>query len=466
MFNFNIQERVARWALDKMNGEGYSVSPSYKLGRLAASEVAVIHGLFEQLGVKAAIDISNVVASDTGNFIRYPIVATGKISGLDSVVQDLETALSMHRQQELTVRIRKPLLSIELPYPLEVRPLMWTDARFDDLKPGQMLLGMDYTSSRPEPAIVDFNRTTVAHGMIGGATGSGKTTLIACMIASFCKVTSPADAQIIFLDPKYDESFADLAGFPHVTVVNGAIECASYVASVRAELERRKPNPDKRRIIMIIDEYAELKLMLGKEVGQQMDEDIASMAGIGRSKNVHIFLATQKPTVEIVDTVAKGNFTTRLGGLVMTPKESEIIMGRGGVGCEGLPGKGTFYVVIGGGQTRRIQSYLLEGQTLRDAIDVVQTTWAGVEPYRINLITPDVIASLGATIDNDADDIAKILEFFTVDQLFDDTGKTRNGMQIKVIRVLFGDDAKNVSPYRDTVLRLLNRVRSEYWQTV
>ena len=430
-----------------------------QLGQMAAKEINIIHDRFAQLGVRAAVNVGEVIASDTANFIRYPLIATGKIASIESIEQDLSVAISMHRGIETTVSVRSPMLALELPYPMTTRPLLWSDANLGALQPGQALLGMDYTAEIPKPALLDFYKRHIGHCLVAGASGSGKTVELINLVVSLCHSTSPADLQIVFVDSKFDEDWAALPGLPHVTMVNEPTECAAAIASVRAELERRKRQPDTRKVILIIDEFADLIGALGNE-GDTVNADVRAITNVGRSKNVHVILCTQKPVAELLDTVGKANCTSRVCLQVMTQKESEIGMGRGGIGCEDLPGLGAFNAILGGGRVIRGQSYLLEGDALAEAIDLVNAKYANAEPYRITLIEPaDQPSSATVAINLDELNAERILEVYRPEQLFDDAGNIRKGMQLAAVKVLFGDGATNAGQWHRTTVAALALIK-------
>ena len=434
----------------------------YQIGKVVAKEVSAIHARFEQLGVKANIDVANIVASDTGNFLRLPLIAYGRISSIEAIEDDLSTSISMLRGVETEVHLTKPMLSILLPYPLPTRPLLWSDAKLNQLKPFQALLGMDYSQTEPKPAIIDYNRRTVAHSLTAGATGSGKSVLIIGKLTSLTHSTSPAENLIIFCDPKFDPDWKILSDLPHVVMVSEPADCVAAIASVKAELERRKRQPDKRKLILVIDEYADFLGDLPKDTLVTVESQIRSITSVGRSLGIHVDLITQKPTIEIVDSIAKGNLTTRCGGMVMTSKESEIAMGRGGIGCETLPGEGSFYVTIGGGRVQRIQSYLIEGDELEEAIDKVCQRWAGCEPYRIAMLEggqPDETTTPSAT-NIDEMNATRILEHYSYSDLFDDAGTIIPGMQLKAIQALYGPSAANSGTPRRVAVRALEIIKN------
>ena len=151
--------------------------------------------------------------------------------------------------------------------------------------------------------------------------------LIIGKLTSLTHSTSPAENLIIFCDPKFDPDWKILSDLPHVVMVSEPADCVAAIASVKAELERRKRQPDKRKLILVIDEYADFLGDLPKDTLVTVESQIRSITSVGRSLGIHVDPHHPKPTIEIVDSIAKGNLTTRCGGMVMTSKESEIAMG-------------------------------------------------------------------------------------------------------------------------------------------
>jgi len=437
---------IRNWIIQWLHGK---MEPAkVELGYVAAKEIALINGLFQQLKVKAVVDTAGVVASDTGNFIRYPLRTYGKISALESIETDLEVLLSMHRGRETEVNIRTPMLAIEVAYPLTVRPLLWADAKLEQLKPLQALLGMDYTSMNPAPALMDYSKKTLAHALIAGTTGSGKSVLVIGMINSLCYSTPPDQLSVVFLDPKFDPDWKILDDLPHVTMRSEPADCVAAIASAKAELERRKRHPDPRKLILIIDEYADFRGDLGKETREQVEQQIVSITSVGRSLGIHVILITQKPTIEIVDTVAKGNLTTRACGMVTTAKESEIGMGRGGIGCEALESAGSFYAVVGGGRTQRIQSYLIEGDTLEASIDEIVERWQNKEPYQISMIPTGELPQAQPAQKSPHDMplewcVEQVIQSQRFAEIFPENGGPHKRAKGMIAEVLFGEGTEN-----------------------
>lgn len=432
---------ILSWVIDAaltlVKGKAFIDSEEYRLGFVQAKEINAIHKCFKQLGVKAIYDERRtIVASPTGNFVRYPLEAYCPVSRIEAVVQDLEIALSQARGRPVEVTIRKPALALEADYPLAVRPLLWADASTAKLKPYTALFGMDYTSVDPAPVLLDVGSKSCGHILIAGATGSGKSVLAMGVLTSLCISTSPAELSILFADPKFDPDWVPLGALPHVTLRREPAEIVGMIASARAELERRKRSEDKRKLILVLDEYADFLDGLPKTQRDAVESDVRSIATTGRSKGIHLIVIVQKPTTGAIDTLVKGNVTTRLCGQVTTSKESEIAMGRPAIGCEALPGEGSFYLILNGGRDRRIQSYWLEGEALEAVTDSIGAKWDGVEPYAIPLevLETATTAEAETTLED------RIQAQFDWEELFEETGELRYGALSKVIRFLYPDD--------------------------
>ena len=142
-----IMSTIEQSAIRLLSRRGSGITPeTFEIGKVAAAEARVINGTFQQLGIRAIINTDNVIASPTGNFVRYPLRTYGKIANISSVVNDIEMAISMHRGIETQVHLRQPMLALEMAYPLETRILTWLAAqqRLNALRPFQALLGIGY----------------------------------------------------------------------------------------------------------------------------------------------------------------------------------------------------------------------------------------------------------------------------------------------------------------------------------
>jgi DNA segregation ATPase FtsK/SpoIIIE-like protein len=255
---------------------------------------------------------------------------------------------------------------------------------------------------------------------------------------------------------------------PHVSLHRTASECARAIAAVSAENDRREFAPDKRKVFLIIDEYANLQRQvqagvltgaISKSDAELMDIHTGSIAEAGRSRGIHIIAITQKAVVDIVDTVFKGNMPTRIGCKTMTKEEDRVAMGDVGAPCHTLSERGSFYATLNGERPALARCFNIEPEQLSEAVDAIYNLWRNAVPYRIEMPSYDEAPS-EAKRDSEAErDAAHILETYTYDSLYDQDGDLRHGMQIAVIRHLFGEDARNEGSERKRAVAAMKLVK-------
>ena len=428
---------------DKLTVKKQTLSP---IGKIAAKEITEINRLFAQHGIDARVDANRIVASDTGNFIRYRIIGSSKISKIRSVEEDIEVALSSVRGEDVKLKLRTPSMVIELSYPLNTKPLEWDDAPLATLKEYQALLGVDYSKDTPISAIIDYTKKTTSNTLSSGTTGSGKTSVVVNAFLSMAFATSPSKALFICCDPK-NEDLQALQYLPHALVFADPLECAAAIHSVKVELDRRKKDGnDSRKIFLLIDEFAELLASLSKEAAEILTEDLKSIARMGRSKNIHVVLITQKSLVDIVDSEAKGNFPIRIGCKTSTREESKVATGLDDIGCEYLPGAGSYYYINDG--VNRIQGYYLpDDERQRVAISIADK-WQDDEPFRIEIVGID---SIDQSVDGGKVPTNKPIEWYVervvrherFTEVFPPNGKPVKGHIGKTVELIFGNGTPN-----------------------
>lgn len=422
-------------------------SEEYNLGQIAAKEITAINALFAQHNVAAEIDPHSVIASDTGDFIRYRIVGISKISKIKALEEDLSVLISDLRNDEIRVKIRTPKLMIELPYPLETRNLEWADAPLRKLKPLQMYLGTDYTSANVKPAILDYSKESTANALFTGTTGSGKTSELLTALISMAYGTSPAQALYILIDSKRDRKFSAMAGLPHALLFNDPMQCVSAIASVRAELRRRQQttNPDSRKIFLIVEEYSSLQNSLDdKAVLAQLEQDLLAIAEIGREKNIHVIACTQKAVVDVVGSVFKGNLPIRICGKVNTSEESKVGTGLDSIGAERLPECGSYYY-INGGAVALVRGCYMSDEDRLTAIDEINSMYAGVDPFRIELLATDN-PQAPAKVSYDMPlnwYVGKVIDHERFTDAFPPSGKPSKRAKGIIVEIIFGAGTPN-----------------------
>ena len=273
-----------------------------------------------------------------------------RISSIESRLRELSEAISESRGEATPVRLRNLPLQLEIPHP-ERQPILYDSPT---VAPHTAALGKSFGYGGEQLEIADFDK--VPHILIAGTTGSGKSTLLQVLLTSLCQSTSPAELRLMLIDMK-NEDLLPFVNLPHVGEVATAGESAARLLTrLRDEKDRRVASGGKKhqRFVLIIDELAELANAL-KEEGVKPSV-FGSILAIGRSKQINVVAATQKPLASIVGSVAKSNFPLRLVGRVLSADDAKVAAGQSGTGAEYLPGKGSF-LYVDGSEVRRFQSY-------------------------------------------------------------------------------------------------------------
>lgn len=213
------------------------------------------------------------------------------------------------------------------------------------------LLGLDQNGT---PLLLRLPSPDVAHVLIVGTTGSGKTALARTMLTSLAMFNSQRQVQIVLIDPKRGRGFGPLARLPHVLGdVAGDMDAAlGRLAWLVEEMERRdQAKISEPRLIVAVDELADL-LQVG---GARMEALLNRLAQRGREAGIHLIACTQKPSAALIGGAMRANFPVRLVGMVASSDEARYATGIAGSGAEKLEGKGDFLLVVKG-ETVRFQA--------------------------------------------------------------------------------------------------------------
>lgn len=243
------------------------------------------------------------------------------------------------------------LLQVPRSSPRPVR-LLELQRRLAHVPPDTAILGMEETG---RPLLLRLPSPEVAHVLVSGTTGSGKTVLVRSMVLSLAMNNQPRRLQMALLDPK-GHGFGPLTDLPHLLrpVITSATESLVLLADLAQEMERRdKAGISRPRIVVVIDEMADLALVGGKT----MERFLTRLAQRGREAGIHLVACTQKPTAALVGSLVKANFPARLVGAVVSPEDAKVAAGVGGTGAERLSGRGDFLLVVRGEVIRLQAAY-------------------------------------------------------------------------------------------------------------
>ena len=228
------------------------------------------------------------------------------------------------------------------------------------------------------------------HLLIAGTTGSGKSVCMNSLIISLLFKAKPEEVRLIMVDPKMVE-LGIYNGIPHLLIpvvtdpkkAAGALQWAVTEmmkryrmmadAGVRdldsynktcAAVEDRQPLP---QIVVVIDELADLMLVAAKEV----EEAICRVAQMGRASGIHLVIATQRPSADVITGLMKANIPSRIAFAVASAMESRIILDT--AGAEKLVGKGDMlYAPLGQGKPRRVQGCFITDDEVQSVVEFIK----------------------------------------------------------------------------------------------
>jgi len=351
-----------------------------------------------------------VVAVHPGPVItRFELLpAAGvKVSQISNLAKDLARALSTISVRIVEVIPGKSVIGLEVPN--ENREMVRlseiiNSQEYDDNKSGlSIALGKDIAGY---PKVYDLGK--MPHMLVAGTTGSGKSVAINAMILSLLYNATPHDVRLIMVDPKMLE-LSIYEGIPHLLtpVVTDMRDAANALRWCVAEMERRyklmaalgvrhlnsynrkikeadekgEPIPDptfKQEdgmeetapdlehlpfIVIIIDELADMMMVVGKKV----DELIARLAQKARASGIHLILATQRPSVDVITGLIKANIPTRVAFQVSSKIDSRTILDQGG--AEQLLGHGDMlYMAPGSGVPTRIHGAFVSDEEVHKVV--------------------------------------------------------------------------------------------------
>ncbi|HOG45777.1 MAG TPA: DNA translocase FtsK [Anaerolineae bacterium] len=235
-------------------------------------------------------------------------------------------------------------LALELPRPDPATVgLFQLAARLARIPPCAALLGLDDGGT---PLLLSLASPDVAHVLIAGATGSGKTVLARAIVASLAMYNHLGQVQFILVDPK-GRGFAPFAALPHLLcpLLAEPAEITSRLRWLTEEMLRRdREGISAPHLVLAIDELAEAIAVGGSEVV----EALTRLTQRGREAGIHVVAGTQKPSAGLLGPLMKANFPVRLVGSVASADDARVAAGLAGTQAERLLGRGDFILVYRG----------------------------------------------------------------------------------------------------------------------
>lgn len=365
----------------------------------------VLQSTFNDFGIKVKI-VKAIVGPSITQFQILPTPGT-KVSKIVNLSNDI--ALNLAAKD---VRIEAPipgksLIGIEIPNTVnELVTMKEVFINDKDNSPLSVALGKDVSG---EAIFTRIDKTP--HLLIAGSTGSGKSVCVNTIITSILLKNKPDMVKMIMIDPKMVElSIYD--GIPHLltSVVTDPLKAADVLHKVVLEMEDRyrkfararvrniegynklaAKDPDYEHlpfIVVIIDELADLMMVSSKEV----EESIARIAQKARAAGIHMIIATQRPSVDVITGVIKTNIPSRIAFAVSSSIDSRTILDKSG--AETLLGKGDMlYLSSDSSKPVRIQGAFLSDEEVEKVVDFVKGQ--SEAQYDPNMTPSEVSSSQG-----------------------------------------------------------------------
>ena len=322
---------------------------------------------------------------------RYEVqpMAGVKISRITSLADDIALNLAVADVRMEAPIPGKPAVGIEVPNhkkpPVYIRSVFESQAFLRMTSPLGIALGKDIAGVAQ---VADLCK--MPHLLIAGSTGSGKSVCVNSIIMSLLFRSSPEDVKLILIDPKVVE-LAEYNGIPHLLmpVITEPKKAAGALSSAVQEMERRyhlfaennvrdiksfnklaatDPMLEKMPYIaIIIDELADLMMVVGKDV----EDSICRIAQKARAAGMHLIVATQRPSVDVITGLIKANIPSRIAFAVSSQVDSRTILD--GAGAEKLLGMGDMlFMPVGAPKPIRIQGTFVRDEEISRVLDFIK----------------------------------------------------------------------------------------------
>ncbi|XQY93570.1 DNA translocase FtsK [Metabacillus sp. HB246100] len=346
---------------------------------------------FQSFGVKAKVTQVHLGPAVT-KYEVYPDVGV-KVSKIVNLSDDLALALAAK-----DIRIEAPIpgksaVGIEVPNSeiamVSLREVL--EAKGNDRPEAKLLIGLGRDISG-EAVLAELNK--MPHLLVAGATGSGKSVCINGIITSILMRAKPHEVKLMMIDPKMVELNV-YNGIPHLLapVVTDPKKASQALKKVINEMERRyelfshtgtrniegyneviKKNnreenakqPELPYIVVIVDELADLMMVASSDV----EDSITRLSQMARAAGIHLIIATQRPSVDVITGVIKANIPSRIAFSVSSATDSRTILDMGG--AEKLLGRGDMlFLPVGASKPVRVQGAFLSDDEVEQTVDFV-----------------------------------------------------------------------------------------------
>ena len=359
---------------------------------IVEKNLKILERTFESFGVEAKVMPNPLVGPAVTKFEIKPAIGV-KVSKIVNLSDDIALALAAKDIRIEAPIPGKPYVGIEVPNS-KTSFVAFSDviqAALQSPKPLDVPLGRDISGN---VRLCDISK--MPHLLIAGSTGSGKSVCINGIITSILMKTKPHEVKLMMIDPKMVE-LNGYNGIPHLLtpVVTNPRKAAQALKKVVTEMEKRyemfaamgmknidgynahvasynaetgEDNPLLPYIVVIVDELADLMMVASNEV----EDAIIRLAQMARAAGIHMILATQRPSVDVITGIIKANVPSRIAFAVSSGTDSRTIIDSSG--AEKLLGRGDMlYIPMGENKPIRVQGAYLTDEEVERIVEFVKT---------------------------------------------------------------------------------------------
>ena len=374
-----------------------------------------------------------------------------KFDALQNALDDLQRVIYSDRlmlgiiedddaRARVVVRASPQPLVLEVSRPkrqlLELSAIQWQP------EPFKALAGLAFNSRAGQPVVWDLTDPSQPHMLIAGTSGSGKSNLELSLALTLAAGTPPDQLTLYVVDGG-NSSLQLLARLAHCAAFGGdaetALQIIANVVAIVMDRKRRSDTSAAHRVLLIVDELANLLAVMDKQQAKQLQRDLATVAAEGRKFGVHLMACTQKPLADVTGSLTKSNMAVRMVGAVASWQDAQTAADMPGTGAERLAGHGDF-IYRNGMLVQRFQAPLVASPMT--SIFAANGQWRGVDASATH-------AGLAALATDPADGepteiapagvppaLLPVFEQFTLPD-----GSMRRGGVAAALRALYGDDA-------------------------
>ena len=417
---------------------------SHEVEVLSADTLEFTSRLIERKLKDFGVEVKVVAAYPGPVITRYEIEPAVGVKGsqITNLVRDLARALSVVSIRVVETIPGKAYMALELPNPkrqiVKLSEILSSQAYADMHSPLTMAMGKDISG---KPVVADLAK--MPHVLVAGTTGSGKSVAINAMLLSLLYKSTPQQVRLLLVDPKMLE-LSVYEGIPHLlapvvtdmrqaaSALNWCVQemdkryrlmsalgvrnIAGYNQKVRDAIKAKQPltnpftlTPDHPEaleelpfIVVFIDELADMMMVVGKKV----EELIARLAAKARASGIHLVLATQRPSVDVITGLIKANVPTRVAFQVSSKIDSRTILDQ--MGAEALLGQGDMlYLPPGTGYPQRVHGAFVSDQEVHRVAEYLKAQ--GAPQYAEGVLTSLEEQEAGGDAEGSADGEADAL---------------------------------------------------------